>query len=953
MRPIHTAVPSRWLLSTVLAGLLLPGPFAQAASPTPNPGLKYYYPAPAVPVVDVEADVVIYGATSGGVVAAAQAVRMGKSVALVAFGRHVGGMTSGGLTETDGVSALAQGGITREYFVAVGSNTGFKPSKAEQKFEALLADPVPGATWDSPVPTFYEQRLTTVEKFGARIVAIHMENGSVFRGKMFIDCTYEGDLLARAGVSHTYGREASSQYGESKAGKQAAAAVAGTDPYLVEGNSSSGLIYNLIDEPVGTTGSGDNHLQAYNFRMYTAQSSNPATLQPLYQPAVYDPTRFELLYRFHRAGGSTAMTVGNDINNHEMFDRGCSTDHIGGNRWPDGSGGWIPWPEADYATRELMYQSHVSWQLGMLWYLKNDARYRALATDLTLGSTIRANIQALLNKVDQLGLALGEYPETGGWPDELYVREARRMISDFVVTQAYFDRTLVAADSVGLANYTADSHHVRRLPGPGYVRVEGDTGGSASSTWRIPYRALVPKKSECENLLVTWSLSASHVAFCSTRMEPCLMVLSQSAATAAALCIDRNEAVQDLPYPLLKLQLLADGQILGTDPPATGAEVIVDNASTSGFSTSGTWAASSSTSGYYGLNYLQDGNTAGGKSATFNPTLPATDTYEVFARWTSDPNRASNVSYEIVHGNGTSTVTTSQKSNGGTWYSLGVYTFNAGSTGNVTVRNTAANGYVIADAIRFLQVTPAVVAGQRVHVLASDPRADETNSTPGSFKFVRDSDDITAALTVPFTITGSAAAGVDYLTLSSQITITANSRSAALPVTPVSNSTAEGTRTVVIGITPDAAYTTGSNSTATVVLRDKPYDAWRAASFPSPNAPGTEPGGDPDADGLINRMEFFLGTDPRDPSGSLQIPSPQLTSQGARNFLSIEFRRQGLARDVVYQVQSSASLQPGSWIPVTAAPATISYDPATGDRTFRSSVDVTGLSQQFLRLALP
>jgi hypothetical protein len=937
-----------------LAGLLLsfgPCPRVDAAATTPNPGLKYYYTAATAPVVDVEADVVIYGGTPGGVISAAQTVRMGKSVVLVAFGRHVGGMTSGGLTETDAVDSLVQGGITREFFNATG-NTGFKPSKAEQTFEAMLANPVPAATWDPPVPTYYEQRLAAVDKVGARIVAIHMENGSVFRGKMFIDCTYEGDLLAKAGVSYTYGRESSSQYGESMAGKKGAVKLTGVDPYVVAGSSASGLVYGVVNELIGTTGSADTYLQAYNFRMYTAQSSNPANYKPLFQPADYDSTRFEILYRLHKAGGNTGMTVGNDINNHEMFDTACSTDHIGGNRWPDGSESSIAWPEADYATRELIYQSHVGWQLGMLWYLKNDTRYRALATDPSLSSTIRSNIQSLLNKVDQLGLGLGEYPETGGWPHELYVREARRMVSDVVVTQANFDRTIIASDSVGLANYTADSHYVRRMLGAnGTLWAEGNTGGSSSSTWRIPYGALIPKKPECENLLVPWAISISHVAFCSMRMEPCFMVLSQSAATAAALCIDRNEAVQDLPYAQLKLQLLADGQILGSDPPAVGTETIVDNAAATGFSTSGTWTASSATSGYYGGNYLHDINSAGGKSATFTPTLSATDTYEVFARWTADPNRATNAMYEIVHAGGTNTVSVNQRNNGGIWYSLGVFTFNAGTSGNVTLRNTAANGYVIADAVRFLQVTSSQVAGQRVHVLASAPRADEAGGIPGNFKFVRDNDYISQALIVNFTVTGSATAGIDYTALPTQVTIPAGSRSFALSVSPIPNTTAQGTRSVVLTLTPDASYIVGSNNTATVNLHDKPYDAWRANNFPFPNAAGTDPGGDPDADGLVNRMEFFLGVSPL--SGSMLLPSARRSIQGEQEILSLEFRRQGLARGEPYQVWFSRSLQPGSWTQVTTPPETLSYDPATGDRTLRTSVDVSGLNQGFLRLVLP
>ncbi len=426
---------------------------AFGAAETPNPGLKYYYPAPEAPVVDVEADIIVYGGTSGGVTAAVQAVRQGNTVALVVFGRHVGGLTSGGLTETDGVNASVQGGITREFFNLTG-NKGFKPSVAEAAFESLLADPVPGETWDAPIPTYFEQRLDSVEKDGARILALHMENGSVFRGRMFIDCTYEGDLMARAGVSYTYGREAQSVYGESLAGRKASVALPGVDPYLVEGDPSSGLIFNLMpDEVEGPVGSGDDHIQAYNFRMYTVENSNPANRQPLFQPAGYDASMFTILYRYHKSGGSTSMQVGNDINNHELFNRGVATDHIGGNRWSyDGGATWIPWANADYATRELMFQSHVSWQLGMLWYLQNDPDYAALATDPSVPQTTRNNIAALVARMQNLGLPLGEYPETGGWSHELYIRSSRRLVSDFLVTQAQYAGVTHVVASLALAN---------------------------------------------------------------------------------------------------------------------------------------------------------------------------------------------------------------------------------------------------------------------------------------------------------------------------------------------------------------------------------------------------------------------------------------------------------------------------------------------------------------------
>lgn len=812
--------------------LLLTAARAPAAATTPNPGLRYYYAAPEAPVVDIDADVVVYGGTPGGVVAAVQAVRMGKRVALVVFGRHVGGMTSGGLTATDGVDATVQGGITREYFDRTG-NSGFKPSKAEQVFEEFLADPIPGASHDEPVPAYYEQRLDSVEKSGTRIVALRMENGSVFRGRVFLDCTYEGDLLARAGVAYAYGREAATQYGESRAGRRSPVRLSGVNAYVEPGNPASGLIYNLIDEPQGTVGSGDSHVQAYNFRMYTVQSTDPAARQPLFAPDAYDASAFEILYRFHRAGGSTAMSVGNDINNHELFDRGCATDHIGGNRWPDGQGGWTPWCEADYATRELIYQSHVAWQLGMLWYVKTDARYAALTNDVTVSATTRASIQSLIAKVQQLGFPLGEYPETGGWPHELYVREARRMVSDFVVTQPYCDRVLVAPDSVGLANYSTDSHHVRRIPATdGGVLAEGDTGGSSATPWRIPYRALVPRRTECDNLLVPWALSASHVAFCSTRMEPCLMVLSQSAATAAVLAQDWDEAVQDVPYDLLRLHLLADHQILGDVPDPGPPGLVVDNADAVGVTTQGAWLASSATAGYYGSDYLHDGSPAvkGEHAVSFRPPLPSNGAYRVALRWTSHSNRSSVVPVDVAHADGTNTFVVNQQSNGGQWNVLGTFAFDTAGPACVVVRNDGANGYVVADAVEFAPASAPGAADATVHAVAAVARTDEEQAHPARFQVVRVGSGIGTALEVALSVSGSAVPGVHYDALPTAVTIPAGAPSVDLPVTPIVDWAADGTKSVVVGIVPGASYAVGAYGSATVWLDD-------AASTPNEDLP--------------------------------------------------------------------------------------------------------------------
>ena len=944
-----------WLPAAILALLFIqPGNFFGAAV-TPNPGLHYYYTAPEAPVKDVVADVVVYGGTSGGVVSAVQAARMGKSVVLVAFGRHLGGLTSGGLTTTDGVDAAVQGGVTREYFIRVGKNTGFTPSAAEAVFEAMVANPAPyqsGLTLPA-IPVYYEQRLVSVQKAGRRIQSITMENGSIFRGKMFIDATYEGDLLAKAGISYTEGREPSSQYGESLAGKIPQKTVSGVNAYVVEGDASSGLIYNLLNEAAGALGSGDPYVQAYNFRMYTRQDANPASHRPLFQPPAYDASQFELIYRYHRGGGDTSMNVGNDINNNEVFGpNGVSTDHTGGNRWPDGHGGSISWSEANYPTRELIYQSHLAWQLGMLWYLKTDPRYRALATDMSLSSTVRANIQALLNKVDQLGFPLTEYPETNGWPHELYVREGRRMVSDFVLTQANCFRTAVVDDSVGLANYNVDSHSVRRFPGTsGQVHFEGGLGTSIPGPWRIAYRALVPRKTECENLLVPWALSASHVAFCSTRMEPCFMVLSQSAATAAGLALDEDVSVQDLDYTRLKQQLLADGQILGNSvAPASG--IIVDDADSGNITMTGSWNVSTSTAGYYGADYLHDGNTAQGtKSVRFTPNILQAGSYNVYLRWTEGTNRANNVPVDIIHAAGTATVSVNQQSNGGQWVLLpgSPFTFAAGTAGGVLIQTTGANGFVIADAARFDSISAS--AGPIVHLYAPAPRAERTGAKPGRFTVVREGD-TASALTVKFSVGGTAENGVDYQSIGTSVTIPAGAAGVSLWIKPLSSSSVKGSRTVTLSLTPDT-YETSADGSATLTILDSPGNEWISRHFAAAdwnNPARSGPAADPNQNGLPNLLERVFALDPLASSEDAQVSTLEFSQADGHAYLAIEYRLSGGATDLSLNLENSPDLASGSWAPINPPVETVSYDPVTSDRIIRRKVDITGQLTSFVRL---
>jgi hypothetical protein len=502
----------------------------------PSMGLRYYYPVPrANPPLVIDADVCIYGATPGGVTAAVQASRMGKRVVLLEFGRHVGGMTAGGLSDTDGGARNITGGIADEFYARVGRRGGFPPSKAERTYLLMLKD--------ANVPVYFEHRLLSVIKDGNRITSLETENGNKFNAKVFIDATYEGDLMAKAGVSYTVGREGNAVYHESINGVIFGPKDNFTkplDPYVVPGDPQSGLLWGITADPPGALGQGDNRVQAYNFRMWLVPSAKGAL--PWVKPQGYDVHRYDLLLRFIAAGCHHIAIHAGDNNNHHYFNGAFSTDDIGMN---------YQWPDGDYETREKIYQEHVTYQQGLMYFLANDPRVPA---------DIRGKIRAF-------GPASDEFVETGGWSPQLYVREARRMVSDYIMTEANGAGTVVADDAVAIASYEMDSHNTARVIVNGRVTNEGQTYKSVAHPFPLSYRAITPRESECGNLLVVFCVSASHTGLSPLRMEPVLMITGQSAATAACLCIDDNCVVQKLGYEQLKTRLLADKQILQAPPP--------------------------------------------------------------------------------------------------------------------------------------------------------------------------------------------------------------------------------------------------------------------------------------------------------------------------------------------------------------------------------------------------
>lgn len=642
-------------------------------------GLRYYYPPATVPPRVIDADVCIYGATSGGVVAAIQASRMGKKAVLLEFGKHVGGLTSGGLSHTDGGSPSVCGGIAREFYDRAGQ-ANFKPSEAERLYLDMLQQ--------AGVEVHFLCHLDKVNKQGSKITSIVMEDGLEVKAQQFIDCTYEGDMMPRSGVSYTFGREANSQYGESYNGIR----ELGTgghdwpkdhpvDPYVTKGDPSSGLLPRVFAD-CGTPGEGDQTIQAFCFRMRLVKG--PERL-PFPKPHVYDMKQYELLARLFETGADPSPGFSIDTNNHHLFRGAYFIDFVGGN---------YLWPEGDWLTREKIFQDHANYQIGVMHFLTHSDR---------IPSKWREYFK-------QFGLPADEYQGTGGWTHQLYIREGRRMVSDYVMTQHHCQGKEVPEDSIGLASYNMDSHHCQMGVLAGAVANEGNVEIPVDP-YRIAYRAITPKRSECTNLLVPVALSSTHIAFGSIRMEPVFMILGQSAATAAVHAIDAQTDVQAIDYGQLSQRLIADGQILqysgplrqtrrqGIDPKSLEG-IVVDNREAE---LTGSWVEGHVIHPHVAGSYLHDDNQAKGElSARFVAKLKP-GRYDVRLSYPVNNNRATNVPVTIHASSGKKTIHLDQKKSpsiGDTFESLGVFALD--STAVVEISNRDTDGYVLVDAVQFV-----------------------------------------------------------------------------------------------------------------------------------------------------------------------------------------------------------------------------------------------------------
>ncbi len=518
-------------------------------------------------------DVVVYGDASGGVTAAVQAARMGKSVILVSPCGHLGGMSSSGLGWSDIGNDQILGGLAREFYHRLYQRYQSPQAWKHERREEFKNEGqgVPGLNAKTELASVFEPKVAEavfdamvkeagmkvvagrldlrdgVVASGKRITAIRLEDGTEIKGKVYVDASYEGDLLPGAGVSFVVGRESNGEFGERGNGNTGMARKnqlpSGIDPYVVKGDPTSGLLPGVNADVGGKPGSGDHRLQAYCYRM--ALTDVPENRVAIEKPVGYEEARYELLFRAIEAGQKGGFFKLSPMPNHKTDSNntgGISTDFIGMNYGDDWS-----WATLGHREREALAAKHRDWQLGLIWTLQHHPR-------------VPEPIRMAHGK---WGLAQDEFVDNGHWPYHLYVREARRMRSGFVMTENHCTRKLTVEDPVGMGAYALDSHNTQRFVHDGMVKNEGDIQtGLGGKAYGISYRAIVPKESECENLLVPWALSATHIAFGSIRMEPVFMVLGQSAATAACIAIDDGSSVQAVPYEKIRERLVRDGQKL-------------------------------------------------------------------------------------------------------------------------------------------------------------------------------------------------------------------------------------------------------------------------------------------------------------------------------------------------------------------------------------------------------
>ncbi|MCC6290151.1 MAG: FAD-dependent oxidoreductase [Chitinophagaceae bacterium] len=642
----------------------------------------------------IAVDICVYGGTSSGVIAAYTAKKMGKTVVLIEPGKRLGGLTSGGLGYTDIGNKFAISGLALDYYRRIGNYYGkfeqwiFEPHIAENLFKQYIQS---GA-----VNVLYTNRLKSVSKDGTAIKTITVENSDkpnsntdyTITAKVFIDCSYEGDLMAKSGVSYTVGRESNNTYGELYNGVQLRDKHQfrdSIDPYKVKGDPKSGLLWGISSEEVAAQGSGDKKVQTYNFRI--CLTSDPANQIPITRPDDYDAARYELLIRVLEKEPNRPFDLimkpdlmpnqKTDINNNGPF----STDMIGMNH---------DYPEGGYEKRKEIQKAHESYTKGLLYFIGHDPRMPKHLRDEML----------------KWGYPKDEYTDNNNWTPQMYIRECRRMIGDYVMTQANCEGKEIVTDGVGMAAYTMDSHNCQRIviekDGVMMVKNEGDVQVGGFPPYPVAYRSLTPKAAECTNLLVPVCLSASHIAYGSIRMEPVFMVMGQAAATAATLAIDKQKSVQDINIPQLQ-------SILRNNPFADGSQpdILIDNEQDENITVTGNWQTVKG-KGSYASSSLQISNSSEANAVKFTPVIIKEAKYKVYSYTPKISGGSSTIHFKITNEKETALKTINLNSlkvegqTSGEWLYVGEYIFKPGATAAVEITAKESNGIVIADAVLFV-----------------------------------------------------------------------------------------------------------------------------------------------------------------------------------------------------------------------------------------------------------
>lgn len=672
--------------------------------------LKFALIAFTSTVAATETDLVVYGGTPAGLCAGIAAARAGAAVVVIEPTKWIGGMVTGGLSHTDIGREQTIGGITREFFTRA---AGAKPDTPMWYAEPHVNMAAFVSMLDEAgVRVVTAQSLKSIAMDGARIISLTTADGTTYRGRMFVDASYEGDLMAAAQVSYRVGREGRAQYGEPLAGYHPmpirprpveimgsdCPGIGGTGPSYIHGTpaSVSGIdasgrpIFGVNPAPDLKPGAPDHRTQAYNFRLCV--TDRPGLKVPFPKPQRHDPSRYELLLRLIRTFPDIRFgrlfhlgRIANgkyDLNAQGLF----STDHPGAN---------TEYPDGDPATRARIWQDHVDFIQGMLWFLGHDER---------VPRSLRAQTQ-------RWGLCKDEFADNGHWPYALYVREARRMIGDYVLVQKDLQEDIFKHDSVAMGSFVIDCHIVQRiLAADGTVRDEGSFQDAPVIPYQIPFRCLTPKRGECTNLLVPVCLSASHIAYCSLRMEPVYMALGHASGLAATMAIRSGRSVQDIDVPALSRKLLDQKAVLELAALArlprssTLPGIVMDDQAAE---QAGHWLASTYGTPVNGSSRHDENSEKGRKTLTYKMTIPSAGRYEVRVSYATALNRATNVPVTIHHAEGATTIRVNQRKAppiDGLFVSLGIFRFAANHPAVITVSNDNTDGFVGADAVQLLRV---------------------------------------------------------------------------------------------------------------------------------------------------------------------------------------------------------------------------------------------------------